>query len=117
MNRSHVEQWLERLQARIERLERHAQPQTKSSDEKPATRPLLVAQGKWAKELGISTWTFRNWRAEGRIPAPLDLPGWPRWERKTVERVTREIVTSGQGRYFRQATRRRQARREGHRRR
>jgi predicted site-specific integrase-resolvase len=65
--------------------------------------PDLISQAAWAKRLGISVTTFKRWMAEGRIPAPLDLPGWPRWSRKVVDRVTSEIERSGEGRYFRTA--------------
>lgn len=72
--------------------------------------PRLVSQRTWAKELGISVWTFRRWLAVGRIPQPLDLTGWPRWSRKTVDRVNAEIERSGEGRYFRTAQTRRRHR-------
>lgn len=69
--------------------------------------PALVTQAAWARRLGVSVDTFRAWRRDGRIPAPVAIPGWPRWSSKTVERVTRELQQAGEGRYFRSATRRR----------
>lgn len=81
----------------------------------PDEKALLITQAAWAARLGISVDTFRAWRLDGRIPPPLDLPGWPRWSRDTFERVTRELQHAGETKFFRGHTRRQQrlhARRE-----
>lgn len=57
----------------------------------------LVTQATWAKQLGVSTTTFRQWRALGLIPLPLDLPGYPRWSREVVERTTARLTTLKRG--------------------
>jgi predicted site-specific integrase-resolvase len=65
----------------------------------------LVSQRTWARELGISVDTFKRWLAAGRIPPPIpNLSGWPRWSRKTVDRVTKQIADGGESRYFRTAS-------------
>lgn len=68
----------------------------------------LVTQAEWASRLGICVDTFRAWRKAGRIPMPLDLPGWPRWSCETVERVTRDLQRAGETKFFRGHTRRQQ---------
>lgn len=70
--------------------------------------PQLVTQKQWASELGVSVRTFLRWRREGvqtrfsgkiLIPTPVDLPGWPRWKRADVARVSRVLV-NGKRRLF-----------------
>lgn len=51
----------------------------------------FIAQIAWARRLGISVQTFREWRRLGLIPLPSGLPGHPRWPADVVERTTAQL--------------------------
>ena len=68
--------------------------------------PELVTQAQWATHVGVSTSTFLRWRRDGvktkhsgviQIPAPVDLPGWPRWKREDVVRIS-QLLRNGKRR-------------------
>ena len=69
----------------------------------PRTAPDLLTQGQVCRMLGISDETWRRWRAAGRTPQQVDLPGHPRWRRDDIEALAGQPVA---GRYFRSIHRR-----------
>jgi hypothetical protein len=55
-------------------------------DDRPRETPEFLTQIQICRRLGITDETWRRWRAAGKTPAPLDLPGHPRWRAADIER-------------------------------
>jgi predicted site-specific integrase-resolvase len=64
------------------------------------------------RRLGISDETWRRWRAAGKAPAPVGLPGRPRWRVVDIDAFTQQAVPArpSHRRYFAAAARVRHAR-------
>jgi predicted DNA-binding transcriptional regulator AlpA len=66
------------------------------------TPPTLLSQIQVCRRLGISDETWRRWRAAGRVPVPVAVPGARlRWRVVDIERLEAgEVVTSGRRSFF-----------------
>ena len=69
----------------------------------------FVRQFQICAELGISDETWRQWVRRGLAPAPVVMPGRPRWRRADIDRFKqgRSEAVSGGRVHFASAVRRR----------
>lgn len=73
-----------------------SEPQEPQSDRHGMQAMTEVLTGPEVREqLGISRATWLRWRKSGAVPAPVTLPGAPRWRRSDIERFK-----EGGRRYF-----------------
>jgi len=56
------------------------------------TAPTLISQIEICRRLEISDETWRRWRAAGKTPAPVGLPGRPRWRVSDIDAFTQQAV-------------------------
>lgn len=68
-------------------------------------RPLLLTQIQVCRRLGISVQTWRNWRARGRTPATVDLPGRPRWRAADIDAFASRLNVAPRRTFFNTARR------------
>lgn len=66
----------------------------------------LLRQYEICALFGISDETWRRWRQRGRTPAPVDLPGVPRWRRADVEALLERVKSNKTRQFFQTANRR-----------
>jgi predicted DNA-binding transcriptional regulator AlpA len=52
----------------------------------------LISGTEICRRLGISDETWRRWRAAGKAPAPIGLPGRPRWRVSDIDAFTQQAV-------------------------
>lgn len=87
-----------------------AHPEQAAGGEDIASEPAkLLRQFEICRELGIGVTTWREWRAAGRVPAPVpNLPGVPRWRVEDIEAFRRGVYRgpSTEGRRYFSAARR-----------
>jgi hypothetical protein len=80
-----------------------AHPEQSQGD---ADRPRLLSQKTICFRLDISDETWRRWRKLGRTPAPVDMPGYPRWREADIVAFEQRLQHGApELRYFRAAQR------------
>jgi predicted DNA-binding transcriptional regulator AlpA len=81
----------------------------------PREAPEFVTQMQICRRLGITDETWRRWRAAGKTPDPVALPGRPRWRASEIEAFLRGRVADPKAPrvHFATAVRRRQYRHRG----